>query len=106
MATIESVHLLVAMSSKALEEENGRPYVSEQVQNNNAQRVSCAMLHFSLVEADHLNFFFSNPNRMACTIRNTGTRLYLAGSGSNLVEGGSLISQSTAFEWSIQTFGP
>jgi len=40
------------------------------------------------------------------TIRNTGTRLYLAGSASNLVEGAHLIGQSTTFEWSIQTFGP
>ena len=51
------------------EEENRRPCVSKQVQNNNAQQVSCTMLHFSLVEADHLDFFFSglcNPNRVAC----------------------------------------
>jgi len=55
------------------EEDNGRPYVRKQVQNNNAQEVSClTTLPFCLSKdsiTDHLNSCFSglcSPNRMAC----------------------------------------
>jgi len=88
------------------EEENGRPYVRKQVQDNNAQEVSClTMLPFCV-----LKFLFQWSVQLQSnglyTIRNTGTQLYLAGSASNLVKGAPLIGQSTAFKWNILTFGP
>ena len=92
------------------EEENGRPYVRKQVQDNNAQEVSCFMLHFCSIRSDMGHFLFQwfvQPQSNGLyTIRNTGTSLYLAGPVSNPVKGAPLIGQSAAFEWNIQTFGP
>ena len=65
------------------EEENGRPYVSKQVQNNNAQQVCCIFRSSKLIT--QIPFSVAQSNGMY-TIGNTGTRLYLAGSCSNLVE--------------------
>ena len=51
------------------EEENGRPYVRKQVQNIDAQEVSCLTLPFMLIEVLWTASIFSgpcSPNRMAC----------------------------------------
>jgi len=92
-------------------EENGRPYVRKQVQDNNAQEVSCfsPFLLIEVFDYESLKILFQwavqpQPNGLY-TIRNIGTKLYLAGSASNLVKGAPLIGRSTAFEWDIQTSG-
>jgi len=89
------------------EEDNGRPYVRKQVQDNSVQEVTCLTNATSFCSLKFLIQWSVQPQSNGLyTIRNTGTQLYLAGSTSNFVRGAPLIGQSTAFEWRIQTFGP